>query len=147
VTIYILNGPNLNLVGKREPGIYGDRSLDDYLGSLVAQYADQAVVELFQSNHEGVLVDKLHEIGFGERTHIILNAGALGHTSIALGDAIRAITAPVVDVHISNVHAREAFRQNSFVTPAAVGTISGLGLAGYRLALDYFLNYHENHTI
>ncbi|MFK8056874.1 MAG: type II 3-dehydroquinate dehydratase [Saprospiraceae bacterium] len=137
--IHIVNGPNLNLVGKREPEIYGNVSLDDHLGKLTAEFSDQVNIKLFQSNSEGVLLDYLQEVGFDESVRIIINAGALGHTSLALGDCIRAITAPVIDVHISNVLARESFRQNSFVTPAAVGSISGLGLEGYRLAIDWFL--------
>ncbi len=140
MTIHILNGPNLNLVGKREPGIYGDRSLADYLEELRGRYAGRAGLELFQSNHEGALIDYLHAVGFSESgTGVVLNAGALGHTSLALGDAIRAIRAPVVDVHISNVHAREGFRRHSYVTPAAVGSVSGLGLRGYALAIDYLI--------
>lgn len=137
--VHIVNGPNLNLVGRREPGIYGDRSLDDYLGALRDDVAARGRVALFQSNHEGALVDYLQEVGFRQNVGIVLNAGALGHTSLALGDCLRAVEAPVVDVHISNVHAREAFRQNSYVTPACLGSISGLGLDGYRLAVEYLL--------
>lgn len=137
--IHIINGPNLNLVGKREPEFYGNVSLDEYLNALTSEYSGRAEIKLFQSNKEGELLDYLQEIGFGESDKIIINAGGLGHTSIALGDCIKAISAPVIDVHISNVHARESFRQNSFVTPAAVGAISGLGLEGYRLAIDWFL--------
>jgi len=137
--IHIVNGPNLNLVGKREPGIYGHIPLDEYLEKLTSEYSDRAEIKLFQSNAEGALLDYIQGIGFDESAKIIINAGALGHTSLGLGDCIRAITAPVVDVHISNVHARESFRQNSFVTPAAVGAISGLGLDGYRLAVEWFL--------
>ena len=137
MTVHVVNGPNLNLVGRREPDVYGDVSLEAFLGDLAAAFAGRCAVELFQSNHEGALVDYLHEVGFRPDAGVALNAGALGHTSLALGDAIRAITAPVVDVHISNVHAREAFRQNSFVTPAAVGSITGLGLEGYRYAVEY----------
>lgn len=137
--IHIVNGPNLNLVGKREPGIYGNESLDDYLSRLCIEFKDRATIKLFQSNSEGVMIDYLQDIGFCESNKIVINAGALGHTSLGLGDCIRAITAPVIDVHISNVYARESFRQNSFVTPAAVGSISGLGLEGYRLAIEWML--------
>ena len=140
MTIHIVNGPNLNLVGKREPEIYGNVSLDDYLTKLTGEYSDHAQIKLFQSNAEGALIDYLQEVGFDESVRIIINAGALGHTSLGLGDCIKAISAPVIDVHISNVHARESFRQNSFVTPAAVGSISGLGIEGYRLAIDWFLS-------
>lgn len=143
MTVHVVNGPNLNLVGRREPDIYGARSLEDYLAELRGEFSGRATLELFQSNHEGALVDYLHEVGFRQNTGIVLNAGALGHTSLALGDAIRAITAPVIDVHISNVHAREAFRQNSFVTPAAVGSISGLGLEGYRYAIEFLCSRQQ----
>ena len=137
--LHVVNGPNLNLVGRREPEVYGARDLGASLGELRDALADRAEVHLFQSNHEGVLVDYLQEVGFRESVGIVLNAGALGHTSLALGDCLRAITAPVVEVHISNVHAREGFRQNSFVTPAVRGSISGLGLEGYRLAAEWLL--------
>jgi len=139
MTIHIVNGPNLNLVGKREPEIYGNVSLNTYLANLTTEYSGRAEIKLFQSNSEGALIDYLQDVGFDESAHIIINAGALGHTSLGLGDCIKAISAPVVDVHISNVHARESFRQNSFVTPAAVGSISGLGLEGYRLAVEWYL--------
>jgi len=139
MTIHIVNGPNLNLVGTREPEIYGNVSLNDFLAALTSEYSDRAKIKLFQSNSEGAILDYLQKIGFDESANIIINAGALGHTSLGLGDCIKAISAPVVDVHISNVHARESFRQNSFVTPAAVGSISGLGIEGYRLAIEWFL--------
>ena len=139
--LHILNGPNLNLVGRREPEVYGKVGLEKYLSQLAREFETRATLSVFQSNHEGALLDKLHEVGFRESgtDGIVLNAGALGHTSLALGDAIRGIEVPVVDVHISNVHAREGFRQHSYVTPACVGSISGLGLEGYRLAVEYFL--------
>jgi len=143
VTIFIFNGPNLNLVGRREPEVYGKDSLDSFLEGLVAAYADRVNIELVQTNHEGQLVDRLQEVGFRQNTFIILNAGALTHTSLSLGDCVRAISAPVVEVHISNVQAREAFRQNSYIAPAAVGSISGLGLEGYRLAIDWFLRKQD----
>ena len=141
MTLHILNGPNLNLVGRREPDVYGKVGLDAYLAQLAGEFKARVTLHAFQSNHEGTLLDKLHEVGFRESgtDGIIINAGALGHTSLGLGDAIRGIEVPVVDVHISNVHAREDFRQHSYVTPACVGSISGLGLEGYRLAVEYFL--------
>jgi 3-dehydroquinate dehydratase-2 len=134
--IQIINGPNLNLLGKREPEIYGSLTFDDYFHEL--QHAFPSVdLSCFQSNHEGELIDKLHEVGF-TADGIILNAGAYTHTSIALADAIGAITTPVVEVHISNVFAREPYRQHSFLAPKCVGSIVGLGLRGYRLAIEYF---------
>lgn len=135
--ILILNGPNLNLLGQREPDVYGSRSFEDYFGELQALFPD---VELhyFQSNHEGLLLDKLHEVGFSF-TGIVLNAGALTHTSIALSDAVAAISAPVIEVHISNVHAREPFRHHSFISAKARGILVGLGLKGYELAIRALL--------
>jgi 3-dehydroquinate dehydratase-2 len=135
--ILIMNGPNLNLLGRREPEIYGSRTFEDFFVELQAEFP-QVELEYFQSNHEGALLDKMHEAGFSV-AGIVLNAGALTHTSIALGDAVAAITAPVVEVHISNVHRREAFRHHSYISAPAAGCIVGLGLAGYRLAIRYFL--------
>ena len=140
MVIHVVNGPNLNLVGTREPEIYGNTSLEEAMSALEQRFAGLVEIATFQSNHEGALVDHLQAIGFGESRGIVLNAGALGHTSLALGDCIRALRVPVVDVHISNVYAREAFRQNSYVTPACVGAISGLGLEGYGLAVEYLLS-------
>ena len=133
-SILILNGPNLNLLGRREPSIYGASSFEAYFEELRQQYPD---VELtyFQSNHEGALIDKLHEVGF-TADGIVLNAGAYTHTSIALHDAIRAITTPVVEVHISNVHQREEFRHHSCISAACRGVICGFGLDSYRLAVE-----------
>lgn len=133
--IAIINGPNLNLLGKREPGIYGAEGFDTYLGKLRNQYPE---VELtyFQSNIEGELIDAIQEVGFSA-DGIILNPGGYTHTSVALGDAIAAITSPVIEVHISNVHAREEFRKISHVSAKAKGTICGLGLNGYALAIHY----------
>lgn len=133
--IWIINGPNLNLLGRREPAIYGATSFGDYFDTLTRRYPD---VELlyFQSNHEGVLIDKLHEAGF-DCDGIVLNAGALTHTSLALADAIAAIAAPVIEVHISNVYKRESFRHHSWLAPCCCGSITGLGLEGYRLAIEY----------
>ncbi len=141
MTIHIINGPNLNLVGKREPEIYGHVSLSEYLTSLTEEYKGKVEIKQYQNNCEGELLDYIQRIGFDESVKIIFNAGAFGHTSLALGDCIRAITAPVIDVHISNVYARESFRQNSYIAPAAVGTISGLGLEGYRLAVEWMLKH------
>jgi len=141
--ILILNGPNLNLLGKREPEIYGNIDFEhyiDYLKRWVEPQATKEAVHLdyFQSNTEGILIDKLHELGFSH-TGIIFNAGAYAHTSIALADAIRAIQTPVIEVHISNIHAREEFRHNSFLAAHCEGVITGFGLNSYKLALKYFM--------
>ena len=135
--ILILNGPNLNLLGKREPEIYGSETFEDYYQQLEKKYAD---VELhyFQSNVEGELINKLHEVGF-EFDGIILNAGAYTHTSVAIGDAIKGITTPVIEVHISNIHSREDFRQVSYIAPVVKGVIVGFGLQSYELALQSFI--------
>ena len=135
--ILIINGPNLNLLGKREPSIYGDASFEGYLKTLREQYS-QCEIAYYQSNIEGELINKIHEVGF-DYDGIILNAGAYTHTSIALHDAIKAVTTPVVEVHISNVHARESFRHVSMISPACKGIIIGFGLISYRLALESFL--------
>ena len=139
--LYIINGPNLNLLGKRETTIYGTLSFETYFSKLQNRYP-QVKLHYFQSNWEGALLDKLQEVGFSA-DGIILNAGAFTHTSVALGDAVRAISAPVVEVHISNVHARVDFRQHSFISAAAAGIIVGCGLDGYRLAVEYLLNLHK----
>lgn len=135
--ILLLNGPNLNLLGTREPEIYGNQSFESYLESLRASFPDLHL-DYFQSNHEGELLDKLHEAGFSAGG-IVFNAGALTHTSIALADAVAAISTPVIEVHISNVHQREPFRHHSFLSAHCVGSIVGLGLEGYRLAIMWFL--------
>ena len=132
--IIILNGPNLNLLGRREPGVYGSRGFDDYLDELRRLYPTLQI-DYYQSNHEGSLIDKMHEVGF-DIDGIILNAGAYTHTSIALHDAIRAIPAPVIEVHISNVHQREEFRHHSCISAACRGVICGFGLDSYRLAVE-----------
>ena len=135
--VYVLNGPNLNLLGLREPEIYGADTLDDIAGRL--EDKGQALgleIEMRQSNHEGHLVDWLHEAQADGAKAVILNAGALTHTSLALYDAIRSIKVPVIEVHISNPHAREAYRHKSFVAMAAHGTIAGFGPFGYELALE-----------
>jgi 3-dehydroquinate dehydratase II len=139
--ILIINGPNLNLLGRREPDIYGSRSFEGFLGELRSAFPNTEL-EYFQSNHEGAILDKLHEAGFSVGG-IVLNAGALTHTSIALGDAVAAISAPVVEVHISNVHRREAFRHRSYLSAPCVGSIVGLGLEGYRLAVAYLTRVDE----
>lgn len=134
--ILILNGPNLNLLGKREPNIYGSSDFETYFNSLVKQFSE---VELsyFQSNIEGILIDKLHEVGFSY-DGIVFNAGAYTHTSIALADAIASITTPVIEVHISNTHSREDFRKHSMIASKCKGIIIGLGLKSYELAIRAF---------
>ena len=131
--ILIINGPNLNLLGKREPTVYGNDSFEDYLKQLREKYP-QCEIAYYQSNVEGELINKIHEVGFSY-DGIILNAGAYTHTSIALHDAIKAVTTPVIEVHISNVHKREEFRHHSFLSDVAVGVIVGFGLDGYEFAL------------
>jgi 3-dehydroquinate dehydratase-2 len=136
-TIYVLNGPNLNLLGTREPEIYGADTLDDIVGRLEDRARELGLaVDVRQSNHEGHLIDWLHEAQAEGAKAVILNAGALTHTSIALPDAVRAIATPVIEVHLSNPYAREPFRHHSHVSAAARGTITGLGPLGYELALD-----------
>ncbi len=135
--IQIINGPNINLLGKREPSIYGAVSFDDYLATLKARYP-QVEFSYYQSNVEGEMINKLHEIGF-DYDGVVLNAGAYTHTSIALQDAIRAIKTPVIEVHISNVHKREEFRHKSMITCACMGVICGFGLDSYRLAVEALL--------
>ena len=137
--ILILNGPNLNLLGKREPGIYGARGFEDYYDELRARYAEKVELDYFQSNIEGELINKIHEVGFSW-DGIVLNAGAYTHTSIALQDAIRGVNTPVVEVHISNVHQREEFRHHSMISCACVGVICGFGLDSYRLGIEALLN-------
>lgn len=136
MTIQIINGPNLNLLGVREPNVYGSTSFDDFLPRLRACFPD-VQIDYFQSNIEGELIDKLQAVGF-QCDGIVLNAGAYTHTSIALADCIRAISAPVVEVHISNVHQREAFRHQSMIAAACRGVICGFGLDSYRLAIESF---------
>ena len=133
--VIIINGPNLNLLGKREPEIYGRLSFEDYFARLQQEFPT-ITLHYFQSNHEGELIDKIHEVGFSY-DGIVLNAGAYTHTSIALSDAIAAIPTPVVEVHISNIHARESFRHHSYLASKCVGSIVGLGLKGYELAIDF----------
>ncbi len=134
----IINGPNLNLLGKREPGIYGAQTFEDFFQSL-RQSFPALDLTYFQSNHEGALVEKIQEAGF-DFDGIVLNAAAYTHTSVAIADAIAAVSAPVVEVHISNVHARESFRHHSHLSRVCKGVILGFGLESYRLALQYFAN-------
>ena len=135
--IQIINGPNLNLLGKREPAVYGNASFESYLSELCAKYP-QCEIAYFQSNVEGEMINKIHEVGF-DYDGIIINAGAYTHTSVALHDAIKAVTTPVVEVHISNVHARESFRHVSMISSACKGVILGFGLDSYRLAIEAML--------
>lgn len=135
--IAIINGPNLNLLGKREPGIYGAQDFESFLAELRTVFAG-VEISYFQSNIEGELVEALQKMGF-EADGIVLNPAGYTHTSVAIGDAIAAIKAPVVEVHISNIHARESFRHISHVSAKAAGTICGLGLQGYELAIRYLL--------
>src|SRR5687768_10587725 len=136
--IHILNGPNLNLLGKRQQDIYGDVSFEDYLESIRDGYV-MVQIEYYQSNHEGDLIDYLHEHGFEKNTGVILNAGGLTHTSVSLRDAISAITTPVVEVHISDIHNRESFRSHSYLTEVCVTSFIGKGMDGYRLAIEHLL--------
>lgn len=139
-TVAVLNGPNLNRLGMREPEIYGRATLDDILAALTAQAATHdARIEAFQSNHEGALIDKIHQWSDSGITLGIINPGGLTHTSVALRDAISACQIRFVEVHISHVHQREAFRHQSLTAPACVAQISGMGTFGYRAALDYLL--------
>ena len=136
--IIILNGPNLNLLGKRETEIYGVHDFKGYLEKLRERYPDVRL-DFFQSNMEGALIDKIHEVGFGKCDGIILNAGAYTHTSIAIMDAIKAVSTPVVEVHISNVFARESYRHHSMISEACKGVVTGFGLDSYRVALEGLL--------
>ena len=136
--IAIINGPNLNLIGVREPEVYGTTRLDDYLATLKQRYAGVAQITYCQSNVEGVLIDEIHRVGF-EVDGIVINAGAYTHTSIAIADAIRSVTAPVVEIHISNVHRREEYRHRSMLSGACAGVIVGFGLDSYRLAVEALL--------
>lgn len=140
IRIAIINGPNLNLLGKRQPDIYGTESFEEFLDTLKARYAN-IEVSYFQSNVEGELVNAIHSAR--DLDGIILNAAAYTHTSVAIGDAVAAVSAPVVEVHISNVQARESFRHHSYIAKHARGVISGFGLEGYRLALEAFLTKRD----
>lgn len=137
--IQILNGPNLNLLGVREPSVYGNSSFENYLSELKAKYPE-VEIEYFQSNVEGELINKIHEVGFSY-DGIVFNAGAYTHTSVALLDAIKAVSTPVIEVHISNVHQREDFRHKSMISAGCKGVICGFGLDSYRLAVEAILNF------
>lgn len=135
--LIIINGPNLNLLGKREPEIYGKQTFVDYIETLKVSFADLSI-EYFQSNIEGELIDKLHDVGFSY-DGVILNAGAYTHTSVGIGDAVAGIETPVVEVHISNTYSREEFRHNSYIAANAKGIVIGFGLQSYNLAIQSFL--------
>lgn len=135
--IIIINGPNLNLLGKREPEIYGSLTFEEFFQTLKLKYKE-VEISYFQSNIEGEIIDKLHQVGF-DYDGIILNAAAYTHTSIGIGDAVKGIKTPVVELHISNVYAREEFRHQSFIAPVAKGVLFGFGLKGYDLAIQSFL--------
>ena len=135
--LIIINGPNLNLLGKREPEIYGSKTFEDFFKELQLKYKE-IEISYFQSNIEGEIIDKLHEVGF-DCDGIILNAAAYTHTSVGIGDAVKGITTPVVEVHVSNIHAREEFRQHSYISPNASGVLFGFGLKGYELGIQSFL--------
>jgi len=137
--IQIINGPNLNLLGKREPTVYGSQTFEAYFEELKLLFPD-AELSYFQSNSEGELIDKIHEVGF-TIDGIVLNAGAYTHTSVAIADAIRSITTPVIEVHISNVFKREGFRHHSYLSEACKGCIVGFGMDSYRLAINAVLNF------
>ena len=136
--ISIINGPNLNLLGTREPSVYGDKTFEDYYNTLQMKFP-QVQFDYFQSNVEGEIINRLHEVGFSSDA-VLLNAGAYTHTSVAIGDAIKAINSPVIEIHISNTFAREDFRHTSYITPVAKGLIIGFGLDSYRLGVESALH-------
>lgn len=138
MNVHIVNGPNLNLLGKRQPEIYGSQSFEEYFEGLKAQFPEHNLT-YFQSNHEGALIDILHEFGFEDDTAAVINPGGYTHTSIALADAIAGIEIPVVEVHISNIYEREEFRHHSFIKPSCAHSIVGEGLNGYRQAIEWIL--------
>jgi 3-dehydroquinate dehydratase-2 len=135
--IQVINGPNLNLLGKREPSVYGNKGFDDFFPELKQRFPD-CYLQYYQSNVEGEIINKIHEVGFSF-DGIVLNAGAYTHTSIAIHDANAAIKTPVIEVHISNVYAREEFRHTSLITSKCIGLITGFGLEGYGMAIEYLL--------
>lgn len=138
--LLIINGPNLNLLGVREPGIYGNNTMEHCLSALKDKYPS-IEIEYYQNNYEGAIIDKLHSVGFDKNyTGIILNAGAYTHTSLAIADAISAIKIPVIEVHISNVHSREAIRHHSMISSVCRGVIAGFGLDSYRLAIEALIS-------
>lgn len=137
--IIIVNGPNLNLLGKRQPEIYGNQTFEEYFNLLEIHFANTADLEYYQSNHEGDLIDKVQEVGFAN-IGIVINAGGYTHTSIALADCIRAITCPVIEVHISDIKSREPFRHHSYLEEVCHSSIMGKGLVGYQLAVEKLLS-------
>lgn len=139
--LLIINGPNLNLLGKREKTIYGENSFEDFYAILINEFSD-ITIEYYQSNVEGELINKLHDVGFSYDA-IVMNAGAYTHTSIGIGDAIAGIETPVIEVHISNVYAREEFRHQSLMAKNCIGVIAGMGLNSYRLAILHFLSLQQ----
>lgn len=141
MSILVLNGPNLNLLGTREPQVYGSTTLEEISAELVALAAKAgSKLECFQSNHEGALIDRIHAARTDGTTFAIINPGAFTHTSVAIRDAFAGVALPFIEVHLSNVYKREPFRHHSYLSDIAVGVICGLGVHGYRLALDYALN-------
>lgn len=142
--LWIINGANLNLLGKREPSIYGNQSFEEYFDTLKHNFSEDVELCYFQSNHEGEIIDKLHKLGFDDNVvGVVLNAGAFTHTSVAIGDAIASIDTPVIEVHISNTFAREEFRHKSYLSKNCIGVIVGFGMESYRLGITYFLNKHR----
>lgn len=142
--ILVIHGPNLNMLGVREPGIYGAETLsvvNDGIAEYVADQHDAVALEFFQSNHEGVLIDRIQTALTEQVDGIVINPGGLTHTSVALRDAITAVAIPTVEVHLSNIHAREQFRHNSYIAPVAIGQIAGFGPRGYLMAIDGLLNH------
>ncbi|PIB36382.1 type II 3-dehydroquinate dehydratase [Reichenbachiella sp. 5M10] len=137
--ILVLNGPNLNLLGKREPEIYGTQSFEEYFKTMVEAYPNVSL-EYYQSNHEGALIDKIHAVGF-DYDGIVFNAGGYTHTSVALADAVSGVTTPVIEVHISNIMERETFRHHSYLTPVCKAHFIGHGLPGYNMAVDYLTQH------
>lgn len=147
MSILVLNGPNLNLLGTREPQTYGTTTLEEIEAELVALATKAgARLECFQSNHEGALIDRVHAARVDGTEFVIINPGALTHTSVALRDALAGVALPFVEVHLSNVYKREPFRHHSYLSDIAIGVICGLGVQGYRLALDYALSWRSTHS-
>ncbi len=140
--IQIINGPNLNLLGKREPSVYGNQSFEDFFATLKSRFVNDEL-HYYQSNLEGEIINKLHEVGFSF-DGIVINAGAYTHTSVAIHDAIGAIKTPVAEVHISNVYAREEFRHKSLITSKCIGMITGFGMEGYAMAIEYLIRNTKN---
>lgn len=147
LNILVLHGPNLNLLGQREPGVYGSATLDD-INQLLEREAQALQVKLFirQSNHEGVLVDTIHS-ALGQQQGILINAGAYTHTSVAIRDAVAAVNLPTVEVHLSNIYRRESFRHHSYIAPVAIGQISGFGPESYQLGLQALVHHLQKSTI